>query len=114
MHNKNNVSRRQNRVRKKLRLVSDKPRLTVFRSNKHIYAQIIDDKTGKTLLSASEKSVKETKGTKTDRAKVLGNQIGKLAIEKKIKAVVFDKGSYSYHGRVKAVAEGAREGGLIF
>ena len=114
MHNKNNVTRRQSKVRKKLRLVSDKPRLTVFRSNKHIYAQIIDDKTGKTLLSPSEKSVKEAKGTKTDRAKVLGNQIGKLALEKKIKTVVFDKGSYSYHGRVKAVAEGAREGGLIF
>lgn len=114
MHNKNNVTRRQRRVRKKLRLVSDKPRLTVFRSNKHIYAQIIDDTTGKTLLSASEKSMKETKGTKTDRAKVLGTQIGKMALEKKIKTVVFDKGSYSYHGRVKAVAEGAREGGLTF
>ena len=79
-----------------------------------MYIQIIDDKSGKTLLSASEKLVKEAKGTKTERAKVLGNMIGKLALEKKITKVVFDKGAYSYHGRVKAVAEGAREGGLVF
>ena len=113
--NKIRTQRRQTRIRKRILLVSSgKPRLSVFRSNKGIYAQIIDDKTGKTLVAASEKLVKETKGTKTERAKVLGVTLGKMAVEKKIKEVVFDKGSYAYHGRVKAVAEGAREGGLTF
>jgi large subunit ribosomal protein L18 len=79
-----------------------------------MYAQIIDDAAGKTLLSTSEKTTKEVKGTKTERAKIVGQTVAKLALEKKIKEVVFDKGSYSYHGRVKAVAEGAREGGLTF
>jgi len=102
------------RTRGKLQSVSDRLRLSIYRSNKHMYVQIIDDKAGKTLLAASEAMVKETKGTKTERAKVLGNMIGKMATEKKITKVVFDKGAYSYHGRVKAVAEGAREGGLIF
>jgi large subunit ribosomal protein L18 len=108
------VIRRKTRTRRKLRLISDRPRLSVFRSNKHIYAQIIDDKTGKTLLSASEAAVKDVKGTKVQKAKTLGALLGKMALEKKIKEVVFDKGSYSYHGRIKAVAEGAREGGLTF
>lgn len=108
------ATRRKIRTRKKLRSVSDKPRLSVHRTNKFIYIQIIDDKSGKTLLSASEKLVKEAKGTKTDRAKALGITVGKMALEKKIKTVIFDKGSYTYHGRVKAVADGAREGGLTF
>lgn len=114
MHNKNRTIQRQTRIRKKLRLVSDKPRLTVFRSNKHVYAQIIDDTSGKTLVSVSEMVIKDIKGTKTERAKVLGATIGKMAVGKKIKEVVFDKGAYAYHGRIKAIAEGAREGGLTF
>lgn len=114
MNNKRQKQTRQTRIRKKIRLVSDRPRLSVYRSNKHIYAQIIDDATGKTLVAASEKALKDVKGNKTERAKQLGAQLGKMAVEKKIKQVVFDKGSYSYHGRVKAIAEGAREGGLAF
>lgn len=90
------------------------PRLSVFRSNEYIYAQIIDDTMGKTIVGVSEKALGKTKGNKTEKAKELGVQIAKLAVEKKIKSVVFDKGSYKYHGRVKALAEGAREGGLQF
>jgi large subunit ribosomal protein L18 len=104
----------QTRVRRKLRHVSDKPRLSVFRSNKFMYAQIIDDAQGKTLLGISEKVVKDAGKTKIDRAKAVGTALAKMAHEKKIKTVVFDKGSYAYHGRVKALAEGAREGGLSF
>lgn len=103
---------RQSRIRAKVRSISELPRLSVFRSNTHIYAQIIDDAAHKTLLGLSEK--KETKGTKTERAKILGQELAKIAKDKKITKVVFDKGSYAYHGRVKALAEGAREGGLEF
>jgi len=103
---------RQLRIRRKIRHTADSLRLTVYRSNKHIYAQIIDDVSQKTLASAFEKDIKE--GNKTDRAKTVGLAIAKAASEKKIKKVVFDKGSYAYHGRVKALAEGAREGGLTF
>lgn len=103
---------RQQRIRRKIRSTSTLPRLSVFRSNQHIYAQIIDDGKGITMLSVAEKN--EGKGTKIERAKVVGLELGKLAAEKKIKQVVFDKGSYAYHGRVKALAEGAREGGLQF
>jgi large subunit ribosomal protein L18 len=110
--NKNaNKIRRQQRIRRKIRSTSSALRLTVYRSNKHIYAQIIDDAAHRTLLSAFEK---EGKGTKTERAKTVGLALAKAASAKKIKAVVFDKGSYAYHGRVKALAEGAREGGLTF
>ena len=109
----NGKIRRQMRVRKKLRAVSLLPRLSVHRTNKYIYAQIIDDTTGKTLVSAiEEKEMK--KGNKTERAKIVGSSIAKKAIEKKVKKVVFDKGRFMYHGRVKALAEGAREGGLEF
>ena len=101
---------RKARIRAKVRSISTLPRLTVFRSNNYIYAQIIDDTKHQTLLGASEP--KETKGTKTDRAKLVGQELAKMALEKKITKVVFDKGSYAYHGRVKALAEGAREGGL--
>lgn len=105
-------TKRQVRIRKKIRATSDTPRLTVFRSNKHIYAQIIDDAQKKTLVSARETS--DTKNTKIERARVVGMDLAKAAVAKKITAVVFDKGSYAYHGRVKALAEGAREGGLTF
>lgn len=103
---------RQARIRAKIRSVSTLPRLSVYRSNNYIYAQIIDDKAHKTVVGVAEK--KDQTGTKTEKARQLGAQLAKLAIEKKVKEVVFDKGSYSYHGRVKALAEGAREGGLVF
>lgn len=111
--NKTNQKLRQLRVRAKTKGTSEKPRLSVYRSNKSIYAQIIDDTNGKTLVGASEKelTIKEKK-TKTERSKELGLLIAKKALEKKVKEVVFDRGSYKYHGRVKQVAEGAREGGL--
>lgn len=104
--------RLQKRVRSKIG--KGKIRLSVFRSNKHIYAQIIDDSMGKTLLSVSEKEVKEEKVTKTEKAKTLGLLLAKKAGTKKITKVVFDRGSFRYHGRVKALADGAREGGLEF
>jgi large subunit ribosomal protein L18 len=104
--------KRQVRIRKKIRATADSLRLTVFRSNKHIYAQIIDDAKRQTLVSARE--AEKGKNTKTERARAVGMDLAKAALAKKITAVVFDKGSYSYHGRVKALAEGAREGGLTF
>jgi large subunit ribosomal protein L18 len=106
---------RQARIRAKAKGVAAKPRLSVFRSNKYIYAQVIDDQTKTTLVGAAEKELLlKEKLKKSDRAKELGKLIAKKAIAKKIGAVVFDRGSYRYHGRVKAVAEGAREGGLKF
>lgn len=101
---------RQTRIRKKVANVSDRHRLSVFRSNKYVYAQIIN-LTGDTIVGLSEKTLK-LKGTPVERAKAVGAEIAKLAIAKKIKEVAFDKGRFAYHGRVKALAEGAREGGL--
>lgn len=98
------------RVRSKL---SNKLRLSVFRSNRYISAQIIDDSKGETLLSVSEKELKE-KMSKTERAKKLGIILAEMSKKKKITEVVFDRGRFMYHGRVKALAEGAREGGLKF
>ena len=104
--------KRARRVRKKIsRSVSVKPRLSVFRSNKNIYAQIIDYRNHKTLVSFSSKNLKE-KSKKTDLAAKVGESIAKKAIEAKIKIAVVDRGSYLYHGRVKALIEGARKGGL--
>ena len=108
--------RRQNRVRKDLKAkATDKCRLTVFRSSKHIYAQIIDDNSGKTIASASSltKDFKE-KGSDISGASKVGAMIGEKGINAGIKDVFFDRGKYKYHGRVKALAEGAREAGLIF
>lgn len=105
--------RRLRRVRAKLSQNSTIPRLSVYRSNCHIWAQIIDDKHGKTLLSASTKTVK-TKGTKSEQARAVGETLAKLAKDKKITLIRFDRGLYRYHGRVKALAEGARSGGLKF
>ena len=115
MNSTKKVNTRAIRTRAKTKGTQTKPRLSVFRSNKYIYAQIVDDEKGKTIIGASEKelSVKE-KINKTEKSKLLGNLIAKKAIAKKINAVIFDRGSYRYHGRVKAVAEGAREGGLKF
>jgi len=102
------------RVRKKIKGSAEKPRLVIFRSLKYIYAQVIDDFSGTTLVSAS--SLKGFSGSKdtTQTAREVGKLIGKLAIEKNIQKVVFDRGGYLYHGRVKALADGARESGLQF
>ena len=111
MKNKQKLQR-QKRVRGKVQGSSAMPRLSVYRSNRTIAAQIIDDSLQKTLLGMQQSA--DMKGNKTEKAKTLGLALAKSAIEKKIKKVVFDKGSYRYHGRVKALAEGAREGGLQF
>lgn len=105
--------RRQKRVRAKIRGTENSPRLSVFRSNKYMYAQAIDDEKGKTLVSISEKKLKEGK-TKTEKSKILGNLMAERLKKEKIERIVFDKGSFKYHGRVKAFAEGLREGGLKF
>lgn len=104
------------RIRKKIMGTSSKPRLSVFRSNTDIYAQLIDDNNGATLASASskQKDISAQKAPKIDKSKMVGESIAKKATELGIKQVVFDRGGYVYHGRVKAVAEGAREGGLDF
>ncbi len=106
---------RHKRVRGKVSGTPERPRLNVFRSETNIYAQVIDDTTGKTLASASslEKGFSHD-GTKTDAARKVGKLVAERAKAKGIEAVVFDRGGYLYHGRVKALAEGAREGGLQF
>jgi large subunit ribosomal protein L18 len=108
-------SRIRSRIRKKVAGNGQSPRLSVFRSNKEIYAQLIDDVNGKTIAAASslDKEVKN-EGTKSDVAKAVGTALGKKASAAGIEVVVFDRGGYLYHGRVKALAEGAREGGLKF
>jgi len=111
--------RRKARVRKAIReRAYGRPRLSVFRSSKQIYAQIIDDEKGETLVSASslEKSNREAlkTGANIEAAKVVGKLIAERAAAKGVTAVVFDRGAYNYHGRVKALADGAREGGLQF
>lgn len=109
------ATQRKTRIREKIQKTADRPRLSVFRSNRYVTAQIID-RDGKAVVGLSEKVIAPDKKqtTPTDRARLLGAAIAKAAIEKKIKAVVFDKGRFAYHGRVKAVADGAREGGLQF
>lgn len=103
------------RIRKNISGTSTTPRLTVFRSNKQIYAQIIDDTTGKTLVSASSYNNKDAaKGTKIDQAAVVGKEVAEKAIKAGIESVVFDRNGYLYHGRVKSLADSAREGGLKF
>ncbi len=89
-----------------------RPRLSVFKSAQHIYAQLIDDETGKVLVSASD--IKTKKGKKTDHSLEVGKLIAKEALAKKIESVVFDRGGFVFHGRIKAVADGARKGGLKF
>ncbi len=107
--------KRKKRIRKNIFGSQERPRLSVFRSSKHIYAQIIDDIEGKTLVSASTLD-KESKGKgdKKERAKEIGQLIGKKALDKGIKKVVFDRNGFLYHGRVKALSTGAREAGLNF
>ncbi len=104
---------RHNRVRSVVSGSAERPRLCVFRANAHIYAQLIDDQAGKTLASASSAEIK-AKDKKVNKALETGKLLAKKATEKNIASVVFDRGGYKYHGRVKALAEGAREGGLKF
>jgi large subunit ribosomal protein L18 len=113
------LQKKKARIKKKISGTPECPRLTVFRSERHFYAQIIDDTTGKTLISASSlsKDLKEeiAKATKpVEICKIVGKAAAAKAIEKNIKKVVFDRNGYLYHGRVKAIADGAREGGLKF
>ena len=109
---------RHKRVRKKIRGIASRPRLCVFRSLNHIYAQLIDDSAGRTLVSVStlEAALKSelNRTSKTKKAELVGSLIARRAVEKDIKQVVFDRGGYKYHGRVKALAETARKGGLEF
>ena len=113
------TTRRQNiryRIRTKIAGTAQKPRLSVFRSNKDIYVQLINDDAAVTIAAASsrDKDIVAQTGTKSDKSKLVGQAIARKAKELGIEAVVFDRGGNLYHGRVKAVAEGAREGGLVF
>ncbi|HOA77959.1 MAG: 50S ribosomal protein L18 [Bacilli bacterium] len=107
---------RHKRIRNRIKGTSSVPRLNVFRSNAHIYAQIIDDEKSETLVSASsiDKELKLENGSNIEAAKQVGELIAKRALAKKIEKVVFDRGGYLYHGRVKALAESARAAGLKF
>ena len=107
--------RRANRTRRNLRrpVATDRLRLSIFRSARHIYAQVIDDVAGKTVAAASSKEL-GLSGNKTEQAKAVGAALAERAAKAGITKVVFDRGSFRYHGRVKALAEGAREGGLEF
>ena len=106
--------KRQKRVRGKVSGSATRPRLSVFKSNMHIYAQIIDDMSQKTLVSFSDMKLKKDKLKKVDVAFLVGEELAKLALKAKIKSIVFDRNGFRFHGRIKAVAEGARKGGLIF
>src|SRR3954447_2741655 len=113
------VLRRQKiryRIRKKITGINQKPRLSVFRSNNDIYVQLIDDGNGKTLAAASskDKDITAQKGTKIEKSKLVGAAVARKAGELGISTAVFDRSGYLYHGRVQAVADGAREGGLQF
>jgi len=105
---------RQARTRKRVRGNDSRPRLHVFRSNRFIYAQIINDDAGKTLVSASEKEINNNKVTKTEKAKLVGELLAQKAKKAKISKVCFDRGAYKYHGRVKNLAAAARNSGLEF
>ena len=107
--------RRRVRVRRQIRRSANgRPRLSVFRSNKYIYAQVIDDLSGKTVAAASSREDSVAAGANQEAAAEVGKLVAKRANEQGVKAVVFDRGPYLYHGRVKALAEAAREGGLAF
>lgn len=111
---------RRNKIRKRIRKditgTQSRPRLAVFRSNKEIYAQIVDDVDGKTLVAASsrDKDVTSAEGTKVDKATLVGKKLAEKALKAGIETISFDRGGYLYHGRVKSLADGAREGGLKF
>eukprot|EP00271_Cylindrocystis_brebissonii_P011796 TRINITY_DN29756_c0_g1_i1.p1 TRINITY_DN29756_c0_g1~~TRINITY_DN29756_c0_g1_i1.p1 ORF type:complete len:191 (+),score=36.43 TRINITY_DN29756_c0_g1_i1:92-664(+) len=111
---------RHNRIRRKLSGTPERPRLAVFRSNQHIYAQVIDDTIGHTLASSStlmpnlREELKDSAGPPVEVARRVGQEVAKAALEKGVTKVAFDRGGFIYHGRIKAVADGAREGGLEF
>lgn len=105
---------RHKRIRAEIKGTAKIPRFCVFRSNKHIYAQLIDDEKGKIILALDDKKLEKKSKGKTLIANEVGQLLAKKALEKNIEKVVFDRGGYKYHGRVKALAEGARQGGLKF
>jgi large subunit ribosomal protein L18 len=112
---RNEIRRRIHaRIREKLAGTGERPRLNVYRSLNHIYAQVIDDQKGETLVSASTLSLKLKSGGNVTAAKEIGKAVAEKAVEKGIKKVVFDRGGYLYHGRIKALADAAREAGLEF
>jgi len=107
--------RRQRRIRGKVSGSAERPRLAIFRSNRGIFAQLVDDQSGRTIAGASWLGVEKSfKGTKTEQAAEVGKLVAEAAKKAGIESVVFDRGGYLYHGRVKALADGAREGGLKF
>ena len=112
----NKITRIKSRIRKIVSGTEARPRLSVFRSNKEIYAQIVDDVTGKTLVAASsrDKDISSSKGNKVEIAALVGKSIAEKALKAGVETISFDRGGYLYHGRVKSLAEGAREGGLKF
>ena len=109
-------TRIKNRIRKVVSGTETRPRLSVFRSNKEIYAQIVDDVTGKTISAASsrDKGISSAKGNKTEVAALVGKSVGEKALKAGVETITFDRGGYLYHGRVKSLADGAREAGLKF
>lgn len=107
-------TRRHIRIRSRITGTAECPRMSVFRSAKHLTVQLIDDAAGRTLLSVSDTTLTGKKGTKTEQALAVGKLVAEQAVAKKISRAVFDRGGYQYHGRIKAVADGAREGGLQF
>jgi len=108
------AKRRKKRTRGKILNQKSQPRLSVFRSNLHIYAQIIDDQKENTLVSASDQEIDDKGKNKIEKARLVGEILAKKAKTKKITRVIFDRGAYKYHGRIKALADEARKGGLIF
>lgn len=108
------LARRHRKIRTTIIGTAIKPRLNVFRSNRGMYIQLIDDSAGKTLVSANMKELEKATIKKIDQAFALGELLASKAVKLNISEIVFDRGGYKYHGRVKAVAEGARKGGLIF
>jgi large subunit ribosomal protein L18 len=114
LEKKEKRKKRHKRIRAKVSGTAQKPRLCVFRSAKHIYAQLIDDEKSKIIASVSDLELKDKKLKKIDKARKIGELIGKKAQDLKIEKVIFDRAGYNYHGRVKAVADGAREQGLKF
>jgi len=108
-------ARRHRKIRARISGTASKPRLCVYKSNKFIYGQLVDDSKGKTLFSVSDLKLDSgTKKTKVEKARIVGAMLGKLAVDGKIKKVAFDRGGFIYTGRVRALAEGAREAGLDF
>lgn len=105
-------NRRKLKIRNRVVGTMERPRLSVYRTNQHIYAQLVDDSNSQTLMATSD--VKLEKGTKSEKAKLVGESLAKLAQSKKITKVVFDRNGFKFHGRIKELAQGAKDGGLIF